>query len=166
MFLHSSWQSPKTANTISRLGRNLHTVRENRSTRINETLLITLGQFRLAENASPVPYSWAPTAASGTAPTTEERPAAYWRAWQNSTFLAFRAQLPSLKIPMREQQKTLLLSKVPALLVSEHRTQHPALPPVTGRPFQGKSSTPTEQGANGFASPKSPFHPRKQVVCG
>lgn len=40
-------------------------VRENRSTRINETILITHGQFHLAQNINTVLYSWAQMAASG-----------------------------------------------------------------------------------------------------
>lgn len=69
VFLFSWWQPPKPANRVSCLSRNLHLVRENRSTRINETILITLGQFHLTQTAHILLHSWAQMAASGRTPT-------------------------------------------------------------------------------------------------
>lgn len=66
VFLFSWWQPPKIANTVSYLSRNLHLVRENRSTRINETILITLGQFHLTQTAHILLHSWAQMTATPT----------------------------------------------------------------------------------------------------
>lgn len=57
---------------------------------------------------------------------------------QNPLVWGFRAQLHSVKILVREQQKTPLLSKIAPLLVNGHGTQ--ALPGVTGKLSKGNKA--------------------------
>lgn len=126
-------------------------VRENGSASINETTLITLGQIHLTQNTNILLYSWAQMAASGRTLTTKSSiPLHTDGICKKQDFFASRAQLHSLKILVTGQQKTLLFSKVPPLLVNEHGTQ--PLPRV--KLFKGNKAPPLNTVSMG-SPPKS-----------